>query len=64
MRREAFLRALKAYAKSENLAFSWDPIRGKGGHGTVTVGSAFTDRPERRNQDWFKVGDSEATWPA
>jgi hypothetical protein len=45
MKREAFLRALKAYAKAENIAFSWDPVRGKGGHGTVTVGSAFTTVP-------------------
>ena len=45
MKREAFLRALEAYAKSEDLAFSWDPVRGKGGHGTVTVGSAFTTVP-------------------
>jgi hypothetical protein len=45
MRRDAFLRALRSYAKAHDLAWSWDPDRGKGGHGTVTVGEAFTTVP-------------------
>jgi hypothetical protein len=45
MRREAFLRALKSYAKANDLAYAWDSTRGKGGHGTVTVGEAFTTVP-------------------
>jgi hypothetical protein len=45
MRRDAFLRTLRSYAKANKLAWSWDPARGKGGHGTVTVGEAFTTVP-------------------
>jgi hypothetical protein len=45
MRREAFLRALKSYARANKLKYSWDPSRGKGGHGTVTVAEAFTTVP-------------------
>jgi hypothetical protein len=45
MKREEFLRALKSYARANGLSYSWDPSRGKGGHGTVTVGRAFTTVP-------------------
>ncbi len=45
MKRDAFLRALKAYARDNRLTYAWDPGRGKGGHGTVTVGGLFTTVP-------------------
>lgn len=45
VKRDAFLRALKAYAKANNLAYSWNAGHGKGGHGRVAVGGAFTTVP-------------------
>lgn len=42
MKREAFLRALKSYARKNGLSFHWDASTGKGGHGRVHVGDAFT----------------------
>jgi hypothetical protein len=36
---------MKAYAKAHGLDFVWDPGHGKGGHGRVWVGEAFTTVP-------------------
>ena len=40
--KDGVLRELKAYCRSEKLAFRFDVRRGKGGHGTVFVGDRFT----------------------
>jgi hypothetical protein len=45
VKRDAFLRALKAYAKANKLVYSWNSGHGKGGHGRVTVGGVFTTVP-------------------
>lgn len=42
MRRDAFLRDVKRYCRSNGLAFGWDARKGKGGHGRLTVGERFT----------------------
>lgn len=42
MNRAELLRRLKAHAKSNGLAYSFDPGKGKGSHGRVTVGDRFT----------------------
>jgi len=42
MSRDAFLRDLRRYCRKNRLAFEWDPVHGKGGHGRVTVGERFT----------------------
>ena len=42
VRRAELLKRLKAYAKRNGLAYSFDPVRGKGSHGRVTVGNRFT----------------------
>jgi hypothetical protein len=56
MKREAFLRALKAYAKVNGLVFDWDATRGKGGHGIVTVGEHFTTVPSGELKTGLKFG--------
>ena len=42
MNRVEFLKRSKAYAKKNNLPYSFDPRHGKGSHGRVTVGEKFT----------------------
>ena len=42
MNREAFLRALRRYARLNNLTFGFDASKGKGGHGEVEVAERFT----------------------
>lgn len=42
VRRAELLRRLKAYARRNGLAYSFDPGKGKGSHGRVTVGNRFT----------------------
>lgn len=42
MTRDAFLRALRAYAKANGLTYEWDASHGKGGHGRVKVGGRAT----------------------
>ena len=49
MKRDAFLRALKAHADANNLAYDWNPKHGKGGHGRVTVGAYATTVPTKIN---------------
>jgi mRNA interferase HicA len=39
---EELLRKLRKLAKSKGVAFRFDPSHGKGSHGRVTFGSAFT----------------------
>ena len=42
MRRDRFLRDLRAYCRERSLPFRFDERRGKGGHGVVFVGERFT----------------------
>jgi hypothetical protein len=42
MTRDAFLRALRAYCRENGLSYRYDGAHGKGGHGRVYVGRAFT----------------------
>ena len=42
MNRDAFLRDLRRYGKKSGLAVSFNPGKGKGGHGTVQVGDKAT----------------------
>ena len=42
MRRDRFLRDLRAYCREHALPFRFDERRGKGGHGLVFVGDRFT----------------------
>jgi hypothetical protein len=40
--RDSFLRDLRRYCRRNGLIFEWDPRRGKGGHGIVSVEGRFT----------------------
>jgi len=42
MNRAAFLRDLNSYCRAHGLAYRFDAVHGKGGHGRVYVGAAFT----------------------
>jgi predicted RNA binding protein YcfA (HicA-like mRNA interferase family) len=42
MKGSEFLRKVQRYAKSAGLECGWDPVHGKGSHGTVYVGSGRT----------------------
>lgn len=42
MTRDAFLRSLRVYCRSNGLVLGWNPAKGKGGHGEVSVGDRFT----------------------
>lgn len=42
MNRAAFLRDLKAYCRTAGIDYRFDAAHGKGGHGRVYVGGAFT----------------------
>ena len=42
MNRAEFLKRLKTYAKRNDLRYSFDPRKGRGSHGRVTVGDRFT----------------------
>ncbi|MFA4952089.1 hypothetical protein [Brevundimonas sp.] len=42
MNRDTFLRDLRAYCKKAGLPYRFDAAHGKGGHGRVYVGDAFT----------------------
>ena len=37
-----FLRRAKRYAKRNRLSFQWDPAKGKGSHGKLSIGAAET----------------------
>jgi predicted RNA binding protein YcfA (HicA-like mRNA interferase family) len=40
--RDAFIRDLRHYCRKNGLAFEWKAVRGKGGHGLVTVAGKTT----------------------
>ena len=40
MKAAEFLRKVKKYAASHQLAFRWEPWRGNGSHGTIFLGQA------------------------
>ena len=42
MNRAELLKRLKAHAKRNDLRYSFDPQKGRGSHGRVTVGDRFT----------------------
>ncbi len=42
MKGSEFLRAVKAYAKTNGLNCRWAPQRGSGSHGTLYLGSSLT----------------------
>lgn len=46
MNRDQFLRELRRYCRKADLPqVGWNPRKGKGGHGRVTVGAKFTTVP-------------------
>lgn len=46
MNRDQFLRELRRYCRKADLPHvGWNPRKGKGGHGRVTIGQRFTTVP-------------------
>lgn len=50
MKGSEFLRKLRRYGRSHNLAVRFDPAPGKGSHGRVWLGEAYTTLKDRKKE--------------
>ncbi len=47
MNREQFLRRIRRYARGEGLVYRFEPRRGRGSHGKLTIGDYSTIVPDK-----------------